>query len=496
MRYLLTAEQMKSGDEQTINDIGVPSMVLMERAALKSVEAMEAAGIDCSRPLIVCGSGNNGGDGFAIARLLHLRGCHVNVIFIGKEASRSDETRLQMHILKKYGVSIGKTIDVREYSVVIDALFGIGITREITGQYADVIDQMNRMTGKKVAIDIPSGIHAASGQIMGMAFRADLTVTFACEKLGTILFPGGQYAGKTMVADIGIDSSMFRDNPDVCYTYEPADLSLIMPRRQADSHKGTYGKVLMITGSDGMAGAAWLSAKAAYETGAGLVQIYTARENQIILQTLLPEAIIRPYISFDSEELRQLIDWADVVTIGCGLGQGGIAAKLMRETAGYCKKPCVIDADGLNLLAGKTELIKNGSFLLTPHMKEMSRLIKQPVKEIAGRRFEAGQALTRDLGVVCVLKDARTLVTAPGQPVYLNTSGNAAMAKAGAGDVLTGVITGLLAQGMTLSEAGRVGVYLHGLTGDAAKNRKGSYSVSATDLINMISSVLKEAEES
>jgi len=495
MRYLLTAEQMKSGDDKTIHEIGVPSMVLMERAALKSVEALEQEGLDLSASLIVCGSGNNGGDGFAIARMLWLKGYHVDVVFVGKEASRSDETRQQMKILENYQVSIDNTITVREYSIVIDAVFGIGITREIKGAYADIIMQMNRLPGKKAAIDIPSGIHASSGQIMGVAFRADVTVTFACEKLGTFLFPGHEYAGKTIVADIGIDPAMFRNDDDVCFTYEPRDLRTLLPKRRPNSHKGTYGKVLMITGSGGMAGAAYLSARAAYETGAGLIRIYTEKENQAILQILLPEAIIKPYAAFDREELQQQLDWADIIAIGCGLGQSSTAANLLTETVSYCKKPCVIDADGLNLLAGRTKLIQNGNFLLTPHIKEMARLMKLSVKEVMEKRFAILPDFVRKFGIVCALKDTRTLVAANQQPLYLNASGNAAMAKAGSGDVLTGIITGLLAQGMSLYEAGKTGVYLHGLAGDEARNEKGSYSVSASDLTDAISKVLKETEE-
>ena len=496
MRYLLTEKQMRVGDDRTIHEFGVPSMVLMERAALKSVEVLEEAGMDCSEVLVVCGSGNNGGDGFAIARLLHLKGYNVYPVFVGNETSRSEETKQQMGILEKYGVSIGNTIEKREYSVIIDAVFGIGITREITGHYADVIKQMNRLRGGKAAIDIPSGIDAAGGQVMGTAFRADLTVTFACEKLGTVLFPGCEYAGRTVVTDIGIDPRMFENDVTVCHTYELSDLPFLIPRRRVNSHKGTYGKVLMITGSSGMAGAAYLSAKAAYETGAGLIRIYTAEENQTVLQTLLPEAIIKPYAGYDRDELRRCIDQADVVAVGCGLGKSETAVKLLTETVSYCKKPCIIDADGINILSEQKELIKGGNFLLTPHLKEMSRLIKQPVEEIAAKRFEAAGALVRDTGIVCVLKDARTVVAAPEQPNYLNTSGNAAMAKAGAGDVLTGIITALLAQGMTLSGAGKAGVFLHGLSGDAASRKKGSYSVSATDLTEAISNVLKKMEES
>jgi len=494
MRYILTAGQMRSGDTRTINEIGVPSMVLMERAALKSVEAMEQEGVDCSRALIVCGSGNNGGDGFAVARLLMLKGHAVTVVFAGKEKALSEETRQQMRILENYGVSIGNTIEDGEYSVMVDAIFGIGLTREVAGGYAEIIFRLNEMTGTKVALDIPSGIHADTGAVMGVAVKADITVAFGCEKLGTILHPGNEYAGKTITADIGIDSRMYDGSNEICFAYEKKDIPTLLPERKEDSHKGTYGKVLMITGSDGMAGAAYLSAKAAYAMGAGLVQIYTVRENQTVLQSILPEAIIRTYASFDPDELHQLIDWADVAAIGSGLGQGRLASKLVQETVSYIKKPCLIDADGLNLLAGKTQMLKEGNFILTPHLKEMSRLLGKQVKEIKEKRFQILKEFVQESETICVLKDSRTLVAGSENQIYINTSGNAAMAKAGSGDVLAGVITGLLAQGQDCFAAGTAGVYLHGLFGDLARDKKGKYSAAAGDLIDAVGEVLKETE--
>ena len=299
---------MQKADEYTIHEIGIPSMVLMERAALKTVDILESEQVNLDKTLIVCGSGNNGGDGFAIARLLKEKGYEVTVSFIGREASMSEDCRKQLKIAEKCGVSIVTSINPKEYTSVVDAVFGVGLNREIKGTYRENIEKMNSLPGQKIAVDIPSGICSSTGKVLGTAFLAELTVTFACEKLGCILFPGNMYAGKKIIADIGISRKIFEKEPSVCYTFDREDLSKLLPARKPDSHKGTYGKVLMITGSPGMAGAAYLSAKAAYITGAGLVQIYTAKENRSVLQQLLPEAIISTYTEYDEEALHRLLE--------------------------------------------------------------------------------------------------------------------------------------------------------------------------------------------
>lgn len=497
MRYLPNGVWMQKADSYTIQEIGVPSVVLMEHAAEKTIEVMETEEIDLSNTLIVCGSGNNGGDGFAIARLLREKGMQVTVFFAGKESSMSEECRLQAQIIKNLGISIVTVLPKREYTVVLDALFGVGLNREITGVYRDVIEKMNCLKGKKVAVDIPSGIHSGTGQIMGAAFRADLTVTFQCEKLGMVLFPGTEYAGKTVVVEIGIDTSVFSSTQEVSYTLERADLSKMLPKRKPNTHKGSYGKVLMITGSRGMAGAACLSAQAAYVCGAGLVRIYTDETNRAILQQLLPEAIISCYTEYEEDGLKEALDWADVVCIGCGLGKSRTAEMLLMNTLEYASVPCVIDADGLNLLACHKEMLRTIDIpvILTPHMKEMSGLLGCSVAEIAEERFRKLQEFTSQYPAICILKDARTVVAERTNPFFVNTAGNQAMAKAGSGDVLAGVITGLLAGKTPPYRSAVLGVYLHACGGDKARDRLGSYSVLARDLIAGIGQCMKEAEE-
>lgn len=484
---------MQKADRFTIDSIGIPSMVLMERAALQVVNILEAQQLEIQNTLVVCGSGNNGGDGYAIARLLHLKGFPVTILFVGKEEKRSPENRRQAEIAAHYAIPVINKLEKQEYSVIVDAMFGTGLKREIGGEYYTVLDRLNQMPGVKVAVDMPSGIHDATGTVMGIAFRADITVALAFEKRGLAFYPGCEYAGKVVVMDIGITEEALPKEPYRTVTYDRKDLLEFFPKRKKNSHKGSYGKVLMIVGSKGMSGAAYLSAKAAYTVGAGLVQIYTHEENRIILQQLLPEAIITTYETFERAELERLLEWADVVGIGCGLGTNETAEQLVKHTLQMCETPCVVDADGLNLLSEHMEWLKDSSNLvLTPHMKEMGRLLGCSVAELAARRMEFLTAFVEQYQVTCVMKDARTLVGKRGEDVYVNLSGNHAMAKGGSGDVLSGVISGILAQQCENYEAACLGTYLHGLAGDAAREEKGSYSVLASDIIDGISYVLKE----
>ena len=497
MRYLPNGAWMQKADAYTIHEIGVPSVVLMEHAAESMVNILEQENVDCSKTLIVCGSGNNGGDVFAVARLLAQKGYSVVTAFVGKEASMSEECRLQCQIVKNMGLPVVANIPEEEYSLIIDAVFGVGLCREISGHYAEVIQQMNMMSGTKAAVDIPSGVCSTTGKILGIAFEADLTVTFQCEKMGCALFPGKNYAGNVFIADIGIDTKIFENKKEIPYTLEALDLKERLPKRSADTHKGSYGKVLMITGSKGMAGAAYLSAKAAYTCGAGLVQIYTDEVNRAVLQELLPEAIISVYQEYDDVSLKNMLGWADVVCIGCGLGKTETSKRLLEGTLKNCKVPCVIDADGLNLLTGQKELLRECEceVILTPHMKEMSGLVDRSITEIAEHRFELLEQFVEEYPVICALKDARTAVAQSGKALFLNTAGNHAMAKAGSGDVLAGTITGMLAGHLDTFNAAVTGVLLHACGGDEARAELGSYSVLAQDLISGIQRCLKKVED-
>lgn len=498
MRYLVDGSQMKAADQYTIQTIGTPSLVLMERAARCCVQVMTDRYLDLSRACVVCGSGNNGGDGLAIARILTKMGYPVTACFIGNKEHCTEETKEQMRLLKEVGGKIIYGYEEEKYSVLIDAIFGVGLSRKIEGNYREIIDQMNRSTGIKVAVDIPSGISSGNGAVLGIAFHADITVTFQLEKLGLQMYPGREYAGEIYPVDIGICTDRISDDISVAYTYDRREYSRLLPVRKADSHKGTYGKLLVIAGSRGMSGAAYLNAKAAYRAGAGLVQIYTPEENRVILQTRLPEAIITAYESFEEEKLCSLLAWADTVCIGSGLGTNDLSKKILQTTLKNIKVPCVIDADGLNLLSENMETLKQvsaGEIVLTPHMKEMERLSGKMVSEIREHRTAVLREFTEQYPAVVALKDSRTMVASSGSRIYVNLSGNCAMAKAGSGDVLAGVIAGLMAQNVSGYDAAVLGVYLHGCCGDYARKIMGSYSVMAEDLIENLSKVFIDQEE-
>lgn len=488
---------MKAADSYTIREKKIPSLILMERAARTFVETVLDRGFDLSRVCVVCGSGNNGGDGFAIARLLLEKGARVTAVMAGNPEHCTEETLRQIELFREAGGVVGNSFEEGEYSILIDAVFGAGLSRRVEGGYLACIQAMNRSGGVKLAVDVPSGVSTTTGEVATSAFKADLTVSFQCSKLGCVLYPGRDYAGEMVVADIGVDVSGLEGDREVAYALEEKDARGMLPGRRPNSHKGDYGKALIIAGSRGMAGAAYLAALAAYRTGAGLVQIYTPEENRTILQTLLPEAIIRCYDFFDERELLRLLDWADVVSIGSGLGTSDKSRRILQTTLENVQVPCVVDADGLNLLAEHSrylDRLPHENFVFTPHMKEMSRIVRRTVEELQRDRMEILSQFTGENRVTCVLKDARTCVCRQGEHPFVNLSGNAAMAKAGSGDVLAGVITGLLAQGMPCFDGAVLGVYLHGLAGDAAREEKGAYSVLARDLTDALGAVLKRLE--
>ena len=499
MQLWVTAAQMKAADQYTIQKLGVPSMELMEHAAQACVQVLEDEKVDLSHVCVVCGSGNNGGDGFAIARILQNNRYSVETFCVGNPEHYTEETQEQMHRLQECGGKITYGMPQEDsYSVVIDAVFGVGLSRKVEGRYRQVIEQMNRMRGTKFAVDIPSGLSATTGCILGCAFKADYTVTFQLKKIGLELSQGRAMAGRVIVPDIGISTDSICEDQEIVRTAGKDIYRKMLPDRPEDSNKGTYGRLLVIAGSKGMAGAAYLNAHAAYMTGAGLVRIYTSSDNREILQTLLPEAIITTYEEYNKEELLSLLTWADSVCIGSGLGMSRLSEKILKTVIEYVKVPCLIDADGLNLLAENNNYLNQMAerrFVITPHMKEMSRLTGTPVEELKADRIQILKDFISRYRITCVLKDSRTLIASEEKGIRMNLTGNSAMAKAGSGDVLAGVISGWMVQGKEAEDAAELGTYIHGLSGDLAKFEKGVYSVMARDLIEYISKALMKLEE-
>lgn len=499
MQLWVNAAQMKAADQYTIQKLEVPSLELMEHAAQACVQVLEDEKVDLSHVCVVCGSGNNGGDGFAIARILQNNRYSVETFCVGNPEHYTEETQEQMHRLQECGGKITYGMPQEDsYSVIIDAVFGVGLSRKVEGRYRQVIEQMNRMRGTKFAVDIPSGLSATTGCILGCAFKADYTVTFQLKKIGLELSQGRTMAGKVIVPDIGISTDSICEDQEIVRTAGKDIYRKMLPDRPEDSNKGTYGRLLVIAGSKGMAGAAYLNAHAAYMTGAGLVRIYTSSDNREILQTLLPEAIITTYEEYNKEELLSLLTWADSVCIGSGLGMSRLSEKILKTVIEYVKVPCLIDADGLNLLAENKNYLNQMAerrFVITPHMKEMSRLTGTPVEELKADRIQILKDFISRYRITCVLKDSRTLIASEEKGIRMNLTGNSAMAKAGSGDVLAGVISGWMVQGKEAEDAAELGTYIHGLSGDLAKFEKGVYSVMARDLIEYISKALMKLEE-
>ncbi|WP_124066076.1 NAD(P)H-hydrate dehydratase [Clostridium sp. E02] len=504
MRYLVTGEQMKEVDRYSIEQIGIPSLVLMERAALAVFEEAKKHVKRTGKIWVLCGSGNNGADGVATARMFALAGYDTLVILAGKRDKGSREYLTQIAIAEKIGLNMvtGASLIPETCDLFIDALFGVGLDREIKGDCRDIMDCINQKAlGYTVAVDLPSGIHSGTGQIMGMAFRCDLTVTFGVEKLGTMLYPGREYANQVLIADIGFPSESIERVKSHYFTFDDSDYNRI-PKRPAYSNKGDYGKVLIVAGSKNMSGAALLSALAAYRTGAGMVKIFTVEENRQILQTGLPEAIIITYNPNEAEEetedftnrLMHQCAWASAIVLGPGLGQEPYVRHLVEVVLMNAYAPLIVDADGLNVIASYQKLTGyyTENIIITPHLGEMARLTGNSIETIQTNLIQTARDYADRYGITCILKDAATIGALKDQRTYINHSGNSGMAKAGAGDVLTGIIAGLLAMGMEESEAAALGVWIHGCAGDMRKEKSGTYSLLARELTEEIYTMLQK----
>ncbi len=484
MEYILSAREMKEADERTSREMHVSSAVLMERAALAVADV-----VGSGRVLIVAGLGNNGGDGFAAGRILMERGADVDFCLIGDEQKCSPLEKEQLASVKAFdsSIEIMQTVPKGQYSWIIDAIFGISLNREVGGIFADAVEAINkhREDGAKViSIDIPSGIEADSGKVLGCAVKADITIACAFKKPGELLYPGADYVGELRRADIGITE---RSITGEIKTFAPDKSDAYLPARRSDSNKGTYGKVLVIAGSEEICGAAILSASAALRSGCGMVRVYTHENNRIALQTALPEALVTTYMD-STIKLKSAVEWCDIAVIGPGLGTSDIAKEILEFMLKEAGVPLVIDADALNMISKQPELLKTikAEAVITPHVAEMSRLCGQDIKSIKGDPIGTARDFAETYHVTCVLKDARTVTAIPGGATVINTSGNDGMATAGSGDVLTGIIASLAAQGEKMSEAAWRGVYLHGLAGDSAKEKFGAHSMTSSDIIDAI----------
>lgn len=497
MRRVLTAERMRSADKAAGAHFGMPASVLMENAGRFLAEAARELGHPHARHVVVCGPGNNGGDGLVAARFLHAWGLRVTLVLVGERAKLTPEARRNLHALpSRVQPEPPGPVEVRPGDVVVDALFGTGLTRAPEGPFAEAIEHMRRWRSagaKVVAADLPSGLHTDTGVPFEPCVEADVTVTFGFLKRGQVLEPGATLCGDTRCVDIGIPPEAIEaasDEEGELWLVEEADARGAIAPRRSDTHKGTYGHVLVVAGSHGKSGAAALSATAALRSGAGLVTVAT---RSAIVESVLghtPELMGWPLDEKgplgmgDLDSLRAAAKDKSVLVIGPGIPRGQETVKLLSELLSGVEVPAVLDADALNAVATDLSVLSRakGPLVLTPHPGEMSRLANLPTQDLQKSRVEVARTFARTHGVTLVLKGARTLIAHHDGTVYVNPTGNPGMATGGMGDVLSGIIGALLGQGLKAPEAVWTAVYAHGLAADLAVAENGRLGLIATDV--------------
>lgn len=488
MIRVLTSGSMSAADQNTIAG-GLPSLVLMERAALAVLKVIRECELDTSNVCVLCGTGNNAADGVAVARLLIEEGDNADLYLLGNEEHYSAEMKQQLAILSNYDVFTVNRFDPEQYTLIIDALFGTGLKREVSGDYAKAVEKVNRSGTPVVSIDIPSGLSGDTGEILGTAICADLTVTFQYPKQGQLIVNGPAVCGDLFVENIGIFP--YADTEDSgCFILTSEDLDTL-PARDEAGNKSTFGKLLVIAGNREICGAAYLSAAAALKTGIGMVKIFTSKENRTALSVRIPEALITVYgeNTSDLERLEADLDWADVVLIGPGIGTDGFSAELMKLFLKRNTKPAVMDADALNILSSSPELWKSVKFdcTITPHIGEMSRLTGLSAGEIKADPLGTAASFAAEHKVTCILKDHVTVIAYPSGLTFINTTGCSALASAGSGDVLAGMTAGMVTRfRRTDLPLAAMAVYRHGIAGEQAAEDCGSEAATSADLLDYI----------
>lgn len=508
---VVTAEEMRQIDKTAIEEYGIPEMVLMENAGRSVVSFLQEhiADLKEKKTVVVCGTGNNGGDGFVVARCLQEMGISVKTFLqTGRELSPS--TQRNKDIFEKSGGKVYLLdsenalhllrVAINYCDVFVDAMLGTGISREIDGQTGQIIDVVNRRNCVKVAVDIPSGLNANTGAIWGKCLKADYTVTLALPKWGLYLNKGLKYSGEVVVKDIGIPKSVYAQVAPKGTLVEADTLQTLLQPRNRSAHKGTYGHILMVGGSMGMSGSITLSAQAAARTGVGLISCLVPQGIQQHVAVQLPEAMVWPvpgaYRFHESctDQLKEQLRGKRAVVIGPGMGAEAPTGMLVKEVLEQAKCPVVIDADGLNTFEEWKETLKacEVPVVVTPHPGEMARLLNTEIGTIQNSRPASAQRFAETYGVWVVLKGANTIIASPEGELYLNQLDSPALAVGGSGDVLAGMLGALLAQGLSPAEACPAGVYLHGAAGVKVAEEIGEVSSKAGDIITMIPAVLKE----
>jgi len=477
---LYRAQDLRELDRIAVTDMGIPGYTLMTRAGTAALHLLRKSWPRARNVVMVCGIGNNGGDGFVLARLAHEGGAQVEVLLLGEAASLRGDARRACEAMLKAGVQVSPFVAERwpEADVVVDAIFGTGLDREVSGLHREAIIVMNRQPAPVLSLDIPSGLHTDTGTALGVAVRASKTLTFIGLKQGLFTGQGPDYGGEIYFDGLEVPAEIYQKVPAPAFRVASTLMQSLLPPRARIAHKGHHGHVLVVGGEQGMAGAVRLAGEAAARVGAGLVSMATHPAHAAALTAARPELMCHGLV--DSEALSALLDKVSVLAVGPGLG----CAEWGRQLFGAVLEstlPMVVDADALNLLA--QEPLRRNHWILTPHPGEAARLLNVTAGEVQADRWQAVRELHKRYGGVVILKGAGTLVCNGHEPLALSDTGNPGMAAGGMGDVLTGVIAGLLAQGLNPWQAALAGVYLHGCAGDAAAARDGERGLMAGDLM-------------
>lgn len=498
---VVTAHTMQATDRRAIEEFAIPGLRLMENAGRVCVEEIIEQFGQTGHAMIMAGKGNNGGDGYVIARLLARKGWSVKVIILAERGQISGDAAANLARLSagitSFCTDEGQLTtlhmdEILKTDLIVDAMLGTGLSSDIGGIYREAVELLNASGRPIVSVDIPSGIHGTTGRVLGDAIRADMTVTFAFAKLGLVLHPGAEHTGRLVVADIGIPQTLMEGAPGYDFLNEEA-IRPLLKRRDRQAHKGVFGHCLIIAGSTGKTGAAALSANSAVRAGSGLVTLAAAESIHSILETKTTEAMTVPIPDAGSGHLsssafpsiEKLLAGKDAVAIGPGLDRRPGTAALLQTLVDTIDLPLVIDADGLNALAEDMSVLrrkKSMQVVLTPHPGEMSRLLGTSIPDVEAIRISTAQEFARSYDVYLVLKGARTIIAAPDGSAAINGSGNPGMASGGMGDVLTGIIVSLLGQGYSAWDACRLGVFIHGYAADMVAAEKGEIGLNASDV--------------
>jgi NAD(P)H-hydrate epimerase len=514
---ILTASQMREADRFTIEEIGIPSLVLMENAGRQVVSAIESAFESrlSGRVAVLCGRGNNGGDGFVVARTLLQRGIDTSVFVIGALADVRGDARTNLDILGRLGVTVVEVADEQSWelhfseisrcALIVDAIFGTGLKTAVTGTIETIIADMNASDIPIVSVDLPSGLSADTPHLIGACVDASVTVALGAPKVPLVLPPGEAYAGDVVIADIGIPAEVINglEGPHL-ELLTPEQLRGLIGPRAVDSHKGDFGRLTIVAGSVGKTGAAHLAAMGALRSGAGLVTVATPRCCLPIIASMSPE-LMTVALADDSggtlagNGVDQLLELShDVVACGPGLGRTPQVAEFVRGLLERATVPLILDADALTVLAddpGRLTGREDRVVIITPHPGEMARLAGSSITEVQANRVEMATDFATTHHVYVVLKGHRTVIATPEGHAYINPTGNPGMATGGTGDVLTGMIAAWLAQLLDADAACRLAVFLHGSAGDLAEKGRGQVGMIATDLLHHLGEALKGLTE-